>query len=139
MGFLNWIKDRSLTLEARHPTVEPPPPNFKQTETKRGNQIRSEYVSYWRKEDVSAAHKTRRHIGRSSEGLHGGLEITYKEGTSVLKWSNPRADIPSAQRAAEGMDRAFARQFKALSSTAPHRGQTQTQQRSLNRGRGMER
>jgi hypothetical protein len=114
-GVLDWIRERSsLTLEGRGISLEPPAPNSKQRYSKRGNPIAAKFSSYWRKNEPLAPYKTRRHIGRSIEGFHAGLEISFKEGTSVLKWSNARRDVPSAEKAAHGMEKAWERYYERL-------------------------
>jgi len=68
MGFLNWMKKQERAPESE--TETGPPFGL----TKKGNPIEPVRSSDWQSDPVGV-HETRTHIGKSSEGFHGGFQV----------------------------------------------------------------
>jgi hypothetical protein len=102
MGLLDWVKSRGKANEPQQ--AEPPPPRWCQT--RKGNPISMESAGGWRR-SWSGEPKIRHHVGRSIEGFHGGLEVSYRGRLGALQWSNARPDHSRAEKAAWGMEKAW--------------------------------
>jgi hypothetical protein len=110
MGLLDWIKRPMRGEEPVQP--EPPPPRW--CETRKGNPISMEYARNWKPSWSGKDPQIRHHVGRSIEGFHGGLEISYGGRLGALQWSNARPDASRAEKAALGMERAWEKNNREL-------------------------
>lgn len=96
MGFLNWMKKQERAPE---PETETGPPFGL---TKKGNPIEPVRSSDWQSDPVGV-HETRTHIGKSSEGFHGGFQVVPAGGDGDIRWSNARKTEAQAGLAAGRM------------------------------------
>ena len=119
MGFLDWMKRGRKG--GREPQPDDPPIEDRYF-TKKGNPIRPVSAGEWTTDD--GLHEFRVQVGRSVEGFHGGLEVSYRGGDGSVSWSNARSTPGAAERAAYGIQdwrEGRVREKKA----APGRGQNE--------------
>jgi len=98
MGFLDWVKRRDKT-RMPEPEDEPAPARYF---TQRGSAITIQSSSEWASDGVGV-YEMRHHVGKSSEGYHGGLETSRQGGESSWQWTNTRPTAQSAEKAAYRM------------------------------------
>lgn len=117
MGLLDWIKSRNgsapqvtgADLPGRNifapENLPATPVGFSKRltpvdslqYTQRGNLIRPVAQTNWNP-DHSGAHEFRQHIGRSSEGYHGGFEVAHRGEFGMTFWSNARPTQDAAEK-----------------------------------------
>jgi hypothetical protein len=115
----------------------------------RGNPIEVQQSSPWRIEGFGL-YELKLHVGKSSEGFHGGLEVSKEGGDSSLRWSSPRATEEAAWRAAHRLETAWNLQMNptfermearmiaaAERSVAPARNQAKGQSKDEGTGFGF--
>ena len=118
MGLLDWIKSRNggVVQSAGADTpgrnffapenLPAPPAGFSKRVlpadslqyTGRGNLIRPVAQTDWNA-DHSGSYEFRQHIGRSSEGYHGGFEVARRGEDGMTFWSNARSTQDAAEKA----------------------------------------
>jgi hypothetical protein len=60
-----------------------------------GKAIAREWCSPWQP-DESGLHETRRHVGRSLEGFHPGIEVCYRAGMGRIEWGEAQSTAETA-------------------------------------------
>jgi hypothetical protein len=94
--FLSWLK-RDKT-ESTTETVKP------EYFTGKGNAIDPEWRSGW-STDESGLAETRRHVGRSVEGFHAGVEDAFRVGAGRIAWGEAQPTPEKAREAAGELER----------------------------------
>ncbi len=103
MAYLDWMK-RSSGQPAR---VEPGTA-LAVPSSRKGNSITPLSRSEWRP-DTRALCELRQHVGKSVEGFHGGLEVSYGGGEGLFKWGSARLTAEAAQKSSDRMRAAWER------------------------------
>lgn len=103
MAYLDWMK-RSAGQPARMkpdatPDVLP---------SRKGNPITPLSRSEWRPDNRGLC-ELRQHIGKSVEGFHGGLEVSYGRAEGTFKWGSARLTAEAAQKSGDRMRAAWER------------------------------
>jgi cation diffusion facilitator CzcD-associated flavoprotein CzcO len=88
MGFIDWVKEARAEAAAS--------PHLSQ----RGNPITSQWRGSWLP-DADRQFEYRRHVGKSAEGFHGGLEMVYQGSERAFQWSNARQTVDAAEKASQ--------------------------------------
>jgi hypothetical protein len=94
MGILDWVKSRG-----KEPLGETAPT---QHVTNDRNSIKQIWKSEWQP-DGQGLYEFRHHVGQSTHGFHGGLEVSGGRGESPFQWGQARATPQEAKNASYGM------------------------------------
>jgi hypothetical protein len=103
VAFLDWIRPGRSKAREQEPEgerLESP------HHTTKGNTITPQIRGDWQSGD-DGLHEFRHHIGKSIEGFHGGLEVSFRGGEHSFSWSNKRPTARAAERASFGMQQAW--------------------------------
>jgi hypothetical protein len=92
---------RYLRSAGRRPEPEDPPMEPWHV-TRKGKGIMPVSASEWYS-DATSATEFKHHVGKSVEGFHGGLEISYHGGEGPFYWSNARRTPEAAEKASYGI------------------------------------
>jgi hypothetical protein len=69
------------------------------------NAIAPEWHSQWRPDDCGI-HETRRHVGRSADGFHPGIEVCYRAGLGHIEWGEAHLTPETARTHSVQMENA---------------------------------
>jgi len=103
VAFLDWMRRDGKRVAEPEPEHEP---EFPRHFTRKGNVITQMSRSEWYS-DHTGLYEFRHHVGRSAEGYHGGLEISYRGGEGPFSWSNARKTHEAAEDVSHRMRAAW--------------------------------
>jgi hypothetical protein len=91
MNVLKWLNNIGPWIATPRPAALVP-----RHLSARGNAIEPEWHSQWLP-DQCGLHETRRHVGRSVEGYHAGVEVCYRAGMGRIEWDNAQPSPETAR------------------------------------------
>jgi len=97
MGFLDWMR-RGRRAKEPEPESEPSGPVGYDG---KGNPIDLVHSGDWQSE--TGIRETRVHLGKSTEGFHGGFQDVPTGGDGPIRWSSPQNDVEGGWLAAYRM------------------------------------
>lgn len=133
MGFLDWMKQRT---QRTNPEPEDEPVGDRHHDTN-GSPIKPLWQSEWQPDDLGVR-EFRHHVGKSSVGFHGGLEISVGGGESVFRWTHARETPEEAENASYGMREGWEWADSTPRMTPLDKGMDQTKTLSRSRSKGIE-
>lgn len=101
MWFFSWITNRRKALGTRQDCDAW---RRRHLSAKDGT-IEPEWHSSWSPLDESDHYETRRHVGKSVEGFHAGIEVVYREGIGNIAWGEAYPTPEKAREAAGELER----------------------------------